>query len=391
MKNTIMRILLTGLIIASFTPQYVGAQDDFEAWQKQDQASFEQYSAAQTKAYEDFMKADQKAFNQFKKDIEAKWNDFMESDKNTWVEYSPDKTTRTAVDFDKGVAKVEVLVTQTEAKNPKLVESKVSEAVATLVTEKGTTKDYTSPVEKPKPLATKPVLQNQVKTAQGQTVTPQNAKTFAAEVVKAAPPKQEPVVGKDKEKRVKVTVTFPLAPDHFKTRAKELSGTVTKYADKYDLSPELVYAVIHTESAFNPKATSHIPAYGLMQIVPKFAGRDAHLLIYNKDGIPQPNFLYEGQNNIMMGAAYLHILETRYWKEVKDPKVRELCVIASYNTGAGNVAKAFSGTTSPKKAIPKINSMSYDQAYRMMKSKLPYKETQDYIERVSGRLPLYKN
>ncbi|MEA2042618.1 MAG: murein transglycosylase domain-containing protein [Bacteroidota bacterium] len=385
------KLLLRTVVVTALVFSFGLTQDDFEAWAEKDQTALSEYSKAQEKAFDDFMKADREAFNQFKKEIEAKWDKFVESDRNTWVEYSSDKNTRTAVDFEKGEAKVEVLVSPKEAENQKLVEEKVTQAVSKLVTDRGTSKDYSSPVEKPKPLTKKPVLENQVKTRSGKKVTASNAKSFAKEVIKKSPPKKKRVKGKDRKTRVKVMVSFPLAPDHFQTRTKEVSSDVSKYARKYDVPNELVYAVIHTESAFNPKAKSHIPAFGLMQIVPKFAGRDAYNYIYKKDGIPKPNFLYNRTNNIMMGVAYLHILETRYWSKVKDPRSRQICVIASYNTGAGNVAKVFTGTTSPRKALPKINRMNYDRVYNSLKRKLPYKETRDYIERVTRRIPMYKN
>jgi membrane-bound lytic murein transglycosylase C len=376
-------VLLGGIMSAT-------AQDDFEKWLQQDQAAFKEFSIADAKAFEEYEKADREAFKKFQKEIEDKWRSFVDSDKKTWVEYGKDKNSRSVVDFEEGKATVEVLVTPEEAKNPKIVEQKVTQAVTDLVTTKGQTKDYAIPQEKPKPLKPQPVLKDQVETPSGKKVTPANAKQFAKEVVAKKPPVQEKVTGKDNQQRVKVKVEFPLAPNSLKVRAKEVSPHVSQFASKYRLPQELVFAVIHTESAFNPKAKSHIPAYGLMQIVPKFAGRDAHQFIHKKDGIPLPNYLYTEKNNIEMGAVYLHILETRYFKDVKDPRSRQLCMIAAYNTGAGNVARAFTGTTSPKKAIPLINKMSYDKVYNTLKKKLPYKETQDYIERVTTRMPLYK-
>jgi len=366
------------------------AQDDFEKWLQQDQAAFKEFSIADAKAFAAYEKADKEAFKKFQKEIEDKWRTFVDSDKKTWVEYGKDKNSRSVVDFEEGKATVEVLVTPEEAKDPKIVEKKVTEAVTELVTTKGQTKDYAIPQEKPKPLKPAPVLKDQVETASGKKVTPSNAKEFAKEVVQKQAPVQEKVTGKDNRPRVKVKVEFPLAPNSLQTRAKEVSPHVNQFASKYKLPQELVFAVIHTESAFNPKAKSHIPAFGLMQIVPKFAGRDVHQFLFKKDGIPLPNYLYTEKNNIEMGSVYLHILETRYFKDITDPRSRQLCMIAAYNTGAGNVAKAFTGTTSPKKATPLINKMSYEKVYDTMKKKLPYKETQDYIERVTTRMALYK-
>ena len=72
-----------------------------------------------------------------------------------------------------------------------------------------------------------------------------------------------------------------------------------------------------------------------------------------------------------------------------DDKSRQLCVIAAYNTGAGNVARAFSGTTSVKKALPIINRLSSKQVYAHLRSNLKYEEARNYIKKVTQTLPLY--
>ena len=180
-----------------------------------------------------------------------------------------------------------------------------------------------------------------------------------------------------------------LAPDHIKVRALKYENEINRYAGKYKLPVELVYAVIHTESYFNPKAKSHAPAYGLMQLVPKSGARDAYQYVYKKDKILSANYLYKADKNIELGTAYLQILMTRYFSKVVDPNTRTLCAIAAYNTGAGNVARAFTGTTNPKKAIPKINKMTYEECYGFLREYLPYDETKSYIKKVSQRIGMY--
>ncbi len=54
-----------------------------------------------------------------------------------------------------------------------------------------------------------------------------------------------------------------------------MAGFVEGYAGEFKLDPALVMSVIYNESRFNPLAKSYVPAYGLMQIVPKSAGVDA--------------------------------------------------------------------------------------------------------------------
>lgn len=66
-----------------------------------------------------------------------------------------------------------------------------------------------------------------------------------------------------------------LPPKSILRKARQYRPMVKNYADKREVDPALVLAVIHSESAFNPMAMSYIPAYGLMQIVPRTGGKDA--------------------------------------------------------------------------------------------------------------------
>ena len=67
-----------------------------------------------------------------------------------------------------------------------------------------------------------------------------------------------------------------------------------------------------------------------------------------------------------------------------------LCAIAGYNTGAGNVCKAFDAGTSLTRAAPVINGMTPEQVYSRLRTNLPYEETRNYIVKVNERLPLYR-
>lgn len=49
---------------------------------------------------------------------------------------------------------------------------------------------------------------------------------------------------------------------------REFSEYVEKAASDYDLDPALIYAVIRTESGFDPDAESHAGACGVMQVMP---------------------------------------------------------------------------------------------------------------------------
>ncbi|MGM0622924.1 MAG: transglycosylase SLT domain-containing protein, partial [Campylobacterota bacterium] len=134
---------------------------------------------------------------------------------------------------------------------------------------------------------------------------------------------------------------------------------------------------------------SHIPAFGLMQIVPNSAGKDVNNFLRGQKVAPSSNFLYNPDNSILFGSTYLHILYYRYLSKIKDPQSRIYCVIAAYNTGAGNVARAFTGSNNTSKAARKINTMTPQQVYDHLVKNLPYDETKKYLVKVSDRLSLY--
>ena len=111
--------------------------------------------------------------------------------------------------------------------------------------------------------------------------------------------------------------------------------------------------------------------------------------MYKVDSLLTPEYLYAPENNVELGTAYLNILLTKYFKNVNDKRSRLYCAVAAYNTGAGNVARAFTGKTKLKSAVEKINSMTSDEVFKHLKNQLPFKETQDYVVRVTERMELY--
>ena len=377
------------LLLSLFSPASAQDDDEFEEFLREQREGFEGFVAEMDGAFRAFVRADSGAFQAFKAEIEQKWGAFVGSTKKDWVEYSEDLSARTQVDFERGEARVEVLVSEEEDATAKL-----ELAVEKLATDRGKSSDYavTMPdgkVDAPKPLAEQPILAGQIETADKKPVTEQNAKAFAREIARQPAVERSAVTGKDGVERVRVSVTIPLVPDHLRRRAERYVPTVKKYAKRYDLDAALAFAVIHTESYFNPKARSDAPAYGLMQLVPTSGGRAAYLYVYKKDKVLPPSYFYVPEQNVELGCAYLNSLRTYWFKGVEDEQKATYCIVASYNTGAGNVSRAIRGDTKVKKAVPQIQEMTAEKLYAKLRKDLPYKETREYIKRVRERTELY--
>ena len=70
---------------------------------------------------------------------------------------------------------------------------------------------------------------------------------------------------------------------------------------------------------------------------------------------------------------------------------RKLCtylMICTYNTGVGNVSRAFIGKSRLSEPFSKINSFSPNEGFKHLFRNLPYESTQHYLVRVNKRMPL---
>ena len=186
----------------------------------------------------------------------------------------------------------------------------------------------------------------------------------------------------------RTTYIVSLPEKRIRKKAVRYKSFIYDYAQKYSLPPSLVFAIVHAESHFNPLARSQAPAFGLMQIMPHTAGKDASSLIYKKQKILSPSFLYNPKKNVQVGAVYFHILYYRYLKGITDSKTRLYCAIAAYNAGTGSVMKTLTGQSTINKAVSSINRMSANHVLRKLIRKMPTAENREYLNKV---LNLQKN
>jgi len=303
------------------------------------------------------------------------WGDKKVASPKEYVKYTDHYQSRALVNFKSGQIRVETLIDQASKQTLKAA------IISTLLTPENPSKvDLLSD----KRIATgqQPFLYELVLDQDNKPIaTEWRANRYAYFLIKTA-------YQSDRyNQKTRHFVLFNMVKNHTQSQQRHYAAQVMRHSQRFQLEPALVYAIIETESAFNPYAMSHIPAYGLMQIVPQSAGRDAYRFLYKKDGTPTKNYLLQADNNIEMGAVYLHLLFTRYLAKITHPKSQEYCCIAAYNTGSGNVLKAFDADR--QQAVDKINSLNADQVYRHLRSHLKYQEARHYLEKVTEKKQAY--
>jgi len=131
----------------------------------------------------------------------------------------------------------------------------------------------------------------------------------------------------------------------FSPKNSRYDSLIKSISYEHQIPPALVKAVIHVESAFNPKARSPKGATGLMQLMPATARRF---------GVKR---IWEPEENIRGGVKYLSWLKKKFNGDLTK-------MLAGYNAGENAVIR-FGG-------VP------------------PYKETQNYVKRVRKAFDGYK-
>lgn len=156
--------------------------------------------------------------------------------------------------------------------------------------------------------------------------------------------------------------------DHYMRSAypKKYSEYVDAYAKQYGFEPSLIYALIRTESGFNPDAVSSAHAMGLMQLTKEtfeWAQKRSNV----KETIPV-NELFRPEINIHYGVLVLSLLR----EEFGDTRT----TLAAYNAGIGNARRWLKDST-------------YSDDGKTLKT-IPYKETRSYVEKIPRTQSIYQ-
>ncbi len=311
--------------------------------------------------------------------VESLWgkDNAQVASKKKYVKYTNHYQSKALVNFELGIIKIETI-----AKKQPLSYLKQAIVMALLTSENPANTDIfsdASPV-----LAGKPYLLGQVLDQDKKAIAYEwRAKRFADYLIKTQLKKQQ------LKKQLIHYVEIDMVDKHSQLRKKKYASYVLAAANRYQIKPALIYAIIETESSFNPFAVSHANAYGLMQVIPATAGKDVYQRVLKKPGMPSKKILFTAKDNIDIGTAYLHILQQQYLKKITNAQSRHYSVISAYNGGAGNVFKTFS--TNRKRAPNVINALSSAQVYQKLTKQHPKSESRKYLGKVTIAEKRYNN
>lgn len=367
------------------------AKDPFAELDAQLDAQFSDVDALLEEQFKIIDEAMEQAYRELAGSVAKSWgkDDVKLPAKKQWVDYSKSFDTRRQFDFERGELVVEKIVVGDENKKKivtdikKIVEEAVAETDVSLAS-----KDIA--LHRAKDIA----LEKGVVLPVALSVSSSKSEYVIKEVIAQEEIKKisAKVITKTKlsNNKVKVSVRVPFKEGFYSELSKKYIDSVVNYSQRQGVPPSIALAVMQTESAFNPRATSHIPAYGLMQLVPRSGGMDAYRFIYGEKRLLEPDYLYTPEKNIELGCSYLDLVNSRYLKPIQNNDSRWLCTIAAYNTGAGNVSKAFGGRNA-RQVAHKINAMSTDEVFQYLVENLPYEETQRYVQKVTKARKSYKH
>lgn len=362
-----------------FIKQPFEAKDEFDNYKLCSDAKYDLFKVQKNCEFDQYLANAQKAFDDYKNKVSKTWDKPKFSNQHSWISYSPSLELKREVNFEKNVIKVTTIVGDTTS-----IEELKEEIISTSGITIGEAQQadlFTSELIEAtnvKALSSQPLLP----LADNTEVQTQELREALAQVVIT-----ESIDSKG-NKVIEAEVPFP--PSWLNRKEQRFYNTIETYATKYDLEPEFVLSIIKTESAFDPTAISHIPAFGLMQIVPSSSGLDATSFLFGEQQLLNRDYLFDPEKNIEVGTAYIHLLRSRYFKGIENEESLKYCVIAAYNGGMAPIYHMFGGKRSA--AINNINQLSPEKVFNTIQKKHSAAETRNYLKKVhSAEITYEKN
>lgn len=313
---------------------------------------------------------------QFSRNIDQIWgvNELLVASRKDYVKYTDQYYTRSHISFEDGQITIETLGDQNRLRNS-IIHTLLMGSDATGI-------DLFASGDVP--ISNNPFLAGQVVDQYGRSVMNiAIANDFATYLLQ----------NKTKTRRLKNgrTVTYvniPMIANHVEVRARRYLPMVRQASRRYGIDISLILGIMEVESAFNPYAVSYANAIGLMQVVPRTAGRD----IFARKGYggqPDRDYLYDPSRNIDAGTLYLTILRDEYLDGIANPTSKRYAMISAYNSGAGAVLRVFD--SDKWSAIDRINNLQPDAIYRILTTAHPSSQARNYLVKVNKAQQKYRN
>ena len=170
-----------------------------------------------------------------------------------------------------------------------------------------------------------------------------------------------------------VAVALPAAPEPREQALsrRAIDDLITEAARRFGLPPRWIRAVMKQESGFNPRATSHAGAMGLMQVMPATAEHIAPKLGLDFDAAKLTS---DPAYNAAMGSGYLRQLVDEFGPSIA-------LVASGYNAGPGRPRRWITEFGDPRR--PDVDVVDWVET-------IPFSETRTYVMRVSESVVIYR-
>ncbi|MDH2998339.1 murein transglycosylase C [Pasteurellaceae bacterium LFhippo2] len=313
---------------------------------------------------------------QFSRNIDQIWgvNELVQASQKDYVKYTDQYYTRSQIHFDSGSISIETLGDQNRLRNA-IIHTLLMGSDASGI-------DLFASGDAP--ISSNPFLVGQVVDNFGRSImNVAMANDFATYLIQ-----NKLKTRKLSNGRTVSYVDIPMVAGHVEVRARRYLPLVRHAAKRYGLEPSFILAIMEVESAFNPYAVSYANAIGLMQVVPRTAGRDIFARM-GLSGQPSREYLYDPEKNIDAGALYFTILRDEYLDGITDQTSKRYAMISAYNSGAGAVLRVFD--SDKWEAIDRINNLSPDAVYRILTTAHPSSQARNYLLKVTKAQQKYRN
>lgn len=313
---------------------------------------------------------------QFSRKIDQIWgvNELLVASRKDYVKYTDRYYTRSHISFEEGVITLETLGDHNHLRNA-IIHTLLMGTDATGI-------DLFDSGDVP--ISSNPFLRGQVVDQYGRSITNVAiANDFATYLLQHKTKTRRLQNG-----RLVTYTTIPMIANHVEVRARRYLPMVRQASRHYGIEMSLILGIMEVESSFNPYAVSYANAIGLMQVVPRTAGRD----IFARKGFggePDRNYLYNPAQNIDAGVLYLTILRDEYLAGIAHPLAKRYAMISAYNSGAGAVLRVFDNDK--LRAIERINRLSPDALYRILATTHPSAQARNYLLKVNKAQQKYRN